>query len=283
MICSIKQDRSRNHFRIPDPRDAAALIYTMSFLGARWNYCTPMSFMPRVYWKCNSMCQPNDGPFWASPAQRRCRKLATGSVIQLDPIGRDRRVVALVRSHRRAVWWEGGLGVISHVHHSRSDLLNNPTRPVEQGTVGRAEAPLKPKDVWSIRARLEIDGRERDLALFNLAIDSKLRASDLVSLKVADVQIGGRARERTTIIQQKTARPVQFELTDNTRKSVQAWLARLGLGTRVPVPRRNPTSLSSLDASIRPSRPRLGIRRRPRQPGLWDAFNAAHEGSPDLS
>jgi integrase len=79
--------------------------------------------------------------------------------------------------------------------------------------------PLKPKDVWSIRARLEIDGRERDLALFNLAIDSKLRTSDLVNLRVEDVQIGGRARERATTIQQKTARPVQFELTDGTRKA----------------------------------------------------------------
>jgi integrase len=88
------------------------------------------------------------------------------------------------------------------------------------------QRPLRPKDVWSIRARLEIDDRQRDLALFNLAIDSKLRASDLVTLKIEDVQIGGRIRERATIIQQKTARPVQFDLTDNTRKALQAWLAR---------------------------------------------------------
>jgi integrase len=67
--------------------------------------------------------------------------------------------------------------------------------------------------------------------LFNLAIDSKLRASDLVSLNIEDVQIGGRVRERATIIQQKTARPVQFELTENTRKSLQAWLARRGSTT----------------------------------------------------
>lgn len=86
-------------------------------------------------------------------------------------------------------------------------------------------------------ARLEIDGRERDLALFNLAIDSKLWASDLVSLRVEDVQIG-RARERATIIQQKTARPVQFELTDNTRKALQAWLMRRGSGAGFLFPSR---------------------------------------------
>ena len=146
-----------------------------------------------------------------------------------------------------------------------------------------AKLPLRPMHVWTIRVRLQIERRVRDLALFDIALDSKLRGCDVVALRLADIMAAGSLKRRATIIQQKTARPVQFELTDNTRKSVQAWLARLGLGTRVPVPRRNPTSLSSLDASIRPSRPRLGIRRRPRQPGLWDAFNAAHEGSPDLS
>ena len=100
--------------------------------------------------------------------------------------------------------------------------------PWNKGQLVGQKRPLRAKDVWSIRARLEIDDRERDLALFNLAIDSKLRASDLVSLKIEDVQIGGRIRERATIIQQKTARPVQFELTDNTRKSLLAWLTKLG-------------------------------------------------------
>lgn len=100
--------------------------------------------------------------------------------------------------------------------------------PWNKGQLVGQKRPLRPKDVWSIRARLEINDRERDLALFNLAIDSKLRASDLVSLKIEDVQIGGRIRKRATVIQQKTARPVQFELTDNTRKSLQAWLAHRG-------------------------------------------------------
>ncbi|OWJ69189.1 tyrosine-type recombinase/integrase [Inquilinus limosus] len=112
-----------------------------------------------------------------------------------------------------------------------TDDPNAPTDrrvPWNKGQLVGQKRPLRPKDAWSIRARLEIDDRERDLALFNLAIDSKLRASDLVSLKIEDVQIGGRVRDRATIVQQKTARPVQFELTDNTRKSLQAWLAHRG-------------------------------------------------------
>ncbi|MDR6290906.1 integrase [Inquilinus ginsengisoli] len=114
---------------------------------------------------------------------------------------------------------------------------NRPT-PWNKGQLVGQKRPLKPKDVWSIRARLEIEGRERDLALFNLAIDSKLRASDLVSLRIEDVQVGGRARERATIIQQKTARPVQFELTDGTRKAVQVWLMHRGSGAGFVFPSR---------------------------------------------
>src|SRR3546814_14798694 len=80
----------------------------------------------------------------------------------------------------------------------RSSELWNKGRLVGQ------KRPLKPKDVWAIRVRLEINASKRDLALFNLAIDSKLRACDLVTLKVDDVQSGGHIRERTTIIQRKT-------------------------------------------------------------------------------
>jgi len=84
--------------------------------------------------------------------------------------------------------------------------------------------PLKPKDVWAIRIRLQIDGCKRDLALFNLAIDSKLRGCDLVKLRIDQVQIDGRVRERATVIQKKTGRPVQFELTEPTRAAVREWL-----------------------------------------------------------
>jgi integrase len=89
--------------------------------------------------------------------------------------------------------------------------------------------PLKPKEVWAIRIRLQIKCKHRDLALFNLAIDSKLRSCDLVALRISDVVSGGSARERTTIVQQKAGRPVQFEMTEQTREAVQAWIRLRGL------------------------------------------------------
>ena len=84
--------------------------------------------------------------------------------------------------------------------------------------------PLRPKEVWAIRIRLQMKRRKRDLAMFNLAIDSKLRGCDLVSLRVDDIASGGRVRERATIVQHKTSRPVQFEFTEQTRASLQDWL-----------------------------------------------------------
>ena len=85
--------------------------------------------------------------------------------------------------------------------------------------------PLKPKDVWTIRVRLQLEGRKRDLAMFNLAVDSKLRGCDLVRLKIDDVSAGGRVRDRATVIQKKTGRPVQFEITEQTRVAIGEWLA----------------------------------------------------------
>jgi hypothetical protein len=84
--------------------------------------------------------------------------------------------------------------------------------------------PLQPKHVWSIRVRLEISRKWRDLALFNLAIDSKLRACDLVKLRLDEVCSGAKVRDRATIVQKKTGRPVQFEITEQPRVSVEAWL-----------------------------------------------------------
>jgi hypothetical protein len=74
--------------------------------------------------------------------------------------------------------------------------------------------PLRPKEVWAIRVRLQLERRKRDLALFNLAIDSKLRGCDLVRLQVSDVCVGSRVQDRATVVQQKTGRPVQFEITE---------------------------------------------------------------------
>jgi len=100
--------------------------------------------------------------------------------------------------------------------------------PWNKGRLIGQKRPLKPKDVWAIRARLQLERRARDLALFKLAIDSKLRGCDLIGLLVEDVCAGGRVRERATIIQRKTGRPVQFEITEQTRASIRDWLTTFG-------------------------------------------------------
>ena len=101
---------------------------------------------------------------------------------------------------------------------------NSKSAPRNKGRLTGQKRPLKPKDVWAIRVRLQLQHRRRDLALFNLAIDSKLRGCDLVRLQVNDVCVGGQVRDRTTVIQKKTDRPVQFEITEQTRASIRDWL-----------------------------------------------------------
>src|SRR5712671_3797578 len=91
-----------------------------------------------------------------------------------------------------------------------------------KGKLFGAKAPLRPKHVWSIRTKLQIEGRTRDLAMFNLAIDSKLRGCDVVALKVDDIAPNGYAVDRATVRQRKTGRPVKFELTDQTRQAVRS-------------------------------------------------------------
>lgn len=86
--------------------------------------------------------------------------------------------------------------------------------------------PLKPKETWSIRIRLQLATRTRDLALFNLALDSKLRGCDLTVLLVRDVFLGGAVAARAIVMQCKTQRPVQFEITEPTRDALTAWGAR---------------------------------------------------------
>ena len=84
--------------------------------------------------------------------------------------------------------------------------------------------PLQAKQFWFIRVRLEISRKWRDLALFNLAIDSKLRPCDSVKLRLDEVCSGAKVRDRATIVTKKTGRPVQFEITEQTRVSLEAWL-----------------------------------------------------------
>ena len=104
---------------------------------------------------------------------------------------------------------------------------NSPVRePWNKGRLIGQKPPLKAQEIWSIRIRLDIEDKRRDLALFNLAIDSKLRGCDLVKLKVADVAQGERIRSRAQIVQQKTNQPVQFEITQQTRDALDRWLAK---------------------------------------------------------
>lgn len=100
--------------------------------------------------------------------------------------------------------------------------------PWNHGRIIGPKPPLKPKHIWAIRTRLQHDGRVRDLAMFNVAIDSKLRGCDLVKLRVSDVHLGEGVRLRITIVQQKTGRPVPFEMTEPTRDALAAWLNKRG-------------------------------------------------------
>jgi len=101
-----------------------------------------------------------------------------------------------------------------------------PTRrpPWNKGKLVGAKPPLRPSHVWSIRTKLQMEGLKRDLALFNLAIDSKLRGCDVVSVRVDDVAPNAYALDRATIRQKKTGRPVRFELTDQTRQAIDEYL-----------------------------------------------------------
>jgi integrase len=118
--------------------------------------------------------------------------------------------------------------------------------------------PLKPKQVWAIRLHLQRDKRIRDLAMFDLAIDSKLRGCDLVRLKIGQLVANATVRHRATIVQQKTQQPVQFELTEQTRESLLAWLTHRG---------------GAIDAYVFPSRARRGehlsTRQYARMVGEW--------------
>ena len=100
-----------------------------------------------------------------------------------------------------------------------------PTRsPWNKGRIVGQKRPLLPKHVWSIRVRLEMADNKRDLALFNMAIDCKLRGCDLVRLKVNDVYAAGRVKDRASVTQSKTRKPVRFEITETTRLSVERWI-----------------------------------------------------------
>jgi integrase len=130
--------------------------------------------------------------------------------------------------------------------------------PWNKGKIVGQKAPLKVKEIWALRVRLQMEGRVRELALFNLGIDSKLRGCDLVALKVCDVSHGDKLASRATILQSKTKRPVQFEITAVTRDALQAWIKQARLKS---------------DDFLFPSRlhrsPHLGTRQYARILGHW--------------
>jgi integrase len=112
-----------------------------------------------------------------------------------------------------------------HVNADQPALKNVPWN---KGKLIGAKPPLRPKHVWSIRTKLQIEGRTRDLAMFNLAIDSKLRGCDLVALKVEDIAPSGYAIDRARVRQRKTGQPVRFELTEQTRQAVDDYVRAIG-------------------------------------------------------
>ena len=100
--------------------------------------------------------------------------------------------------------------------------------PWNKGKLIGQKPPLRTKHVWSIRAKLQMNERIRELAMFNVAVDSKLRGCDVVALKVEDVAPGGYALDRATVRQKKTGRPVRFELTEQTRQAIDDYLRAAG-------------------------------------------------------
>jgi integrase len=100
-----------------------------------------------------------------------------------------------------------------------------------KGKLVGQKTPLKLKEIWAIRVRLQVFSRKWELALFDLGIDSKLRACDLLKLKVRDLCHGERVAARAIVVQQKTSRPVQFEITETTRTALVDWISLSGLAS----------------------------------------------------
>lgn len=112
--------------------------------------------------------------------------------------------------------------------HSSLDPAFHEVRRWNEGRVLGAKRAFKPQQVWAIRFWLDQHRRLRDRALFDFAIDSKLRGCDVVKVQIGDIVAGGHIRDRAVVVQQKTKRPVQFELVEPARKTLLAWLERRG-------------------------------------------------------
>src|SRR5271170_4711103 len=111
------------------------------------------------------------------------------------------------------------------MHDDLTPITESSRVPWNKGKLIGPRPPLRQTHVWAIRTRLQINQQVRDLALFNLAIDSKLRGCDVVAVRVDDVAPNGYAIERASVRQRKTGRPVRFELTERTRQTIDEYLA----------------------------------------------------------
>ena len=156
--------------------------------------------------------------------------------------------------------------------------------PWNRGKLIGPKPPLRPKHVWSVRTKLQMDGRMRDLAMFNLAIDSKLRGCDVVALKVEDVAPNGYAVDRATVRQRKTGQPVRFELTEQTRQAIDDYVRVCGKkpGEFLFTGRRGPARCLT-DEAVRSARLRLGRRHRVGPSSLRYTLAPTDQGEPNLS
>ena len=142
---------------------------------------------------------------------------------------------------------------------AQRDFFRSPPPAWNAKRVVGPKPPFKAKHVWAILQQLKANGRVRDLALFDCGIDAKLRGCDLVKLRVSDVAPGGALRQRATVIQQKTGRPVPFEITDTTREALTAWLhTPRPPHRRLALPEPQPPRRSHQHASVCSSRRPLG-------------------------
>lgn len=152
-----------------------------------------------------------------------------------------------------------------------------------KGKLVGQKTPLKLKEIWAIRIRLQLTGKVRDLALFNLAIDSKLRGCDLLSLKVSDIAQGRSIMHRAIVMQRKTHRPVQFEVTDITRQALLAWIDQAKLSNNSFLFPSRVTESPHLSTRQYAHRQEMGRVHRARYCGLWHTYNASNESDTNLS
>lgn len=168
--------------------------------------------------------------------------------------------------------------------HVPQELKHSGRPPWNNGKLIGAKPPLRPSHVWSIRTKLQMAGRKRDLALFNLAIDSKLRGCDVVALRVDDVAPSGYAMDRATIRQKKTGRPVRFELTDQTRLALDEYLRLTGRTSgQYLFAGRGDASHGLTTRQYARLRAPMGCQHRTRSGQVRHPLTTAHEGGADLS